>query len=163
MRRMAPPACWKTSYGQKPPNKKPLRLKRWFARSAAQSCSTEATGSGTCKPKADRKWCSNGVTRSVPPVERAFFPLDEQLALLPGGLMPFMHACLVRLAVWMPFEKAAQFMEEMLDVTVSKALATRFTEAAGAAYWSYPVSVDSIPLGEPVCRICALSNWIGET
>jgi hypothetical protein len=67
-------------------------------------------------------------------VERAFFPLDEQLALLPGGLMPFMHECLVRLAVWMPFEKAAQFMEEMLDVTVSKALATRFTEAAGAAY-----------------------------
>jgi hypothetical protein len=67
-------------------------------------------------------------------VERAFFPLDEQLALLPGGLMPFMHECLVRLAAWMPFEKAAQFMGEMLGVAVSPATAARCTEAAGAAY-----------------------------
>jgi hypothetical protein len=39
----------------------------------------------------------------------------------------------------------------------------RLLEAHLWSYWSYPVSVDSIPLGEPVCRICALSNWIGET
>jgi hypothetical protein len=71
---------------------------------------------------------------SVQSVERPFFPLDEQLALLPGGLMPFMHECLVRLAAWMPFEKAAQFMSEMLGVVVSPATVTRCTEAAGAAY-----------------------------
>jgi len=67
-------------------------------------------------------------------VGRPFFPLDEQLALLPGGLMPFMHECLVRLGAWMPFEKAAQFLFEMLGVVVSPATATRCTEAAGAAY-----------------------------
>jgi hypothetical protein len=67
-------------------------------------------------------------------VERAFFPLDEQLALLPGGLMPFMHECLVRLGAWMPFEKAAQFLFEVLGVVVSPATTTRCTEAAGAAY-----------------------------
>ena len=71
---------------------------------------------------------------SAPPVERLFFPLDEALALLPGGLMPFMHECLVRLGAWMPFDKATQFMEEMLGVTVSSATTTRCTEAAGAAY-----------------------------
>ena len=71
---------------------------------------------------------------SVPSAERPFFPLDEQLALLPGGLMPFTHECLVRLAAWIPFEKAAQLIEEMLGVVVSPATVTRCTEAAGAAY-----------------------------
>jgi hypothetical protein len=70
--------------------------------------------------------------RSVLSVGRPFFPLDEQLAFLPGGLMPFMHECLVRLGAWMPFEKAAQFLFEMLGVAVSPATAIRYTEAAGA-------------------------------
>jgi hypothetical protein len=48
--------------------------------------------------------------------------------------MPFMHECLVRLAAWMPFEKAAEFMGEILGVAVSPATVTRCTEAAGAAY-----------------------------
>jgi hypothetical protein len=48
--------------------------------------------------------------------------------------MPFMHECLVRLGAWMPFEKAAQFLFEMLGVVVSPATAIRYTEAAGAAY-----------------------------
>jgi hypothetical protein len=67
-------------------------------------------------------------------VERRFFPLDEQLQLLPGGLTPHAHECLVRLGAWMPFGKAAQMLEEMLGVVVSQALAVRYTEAAGAAY-----------------------------
>ncbi len=48
--------------------------------------------------------------------------------------MPLMHECLVRLGAWMPFEKAAQFLFEMLGVFVSPATATRCTETAGAAY-----------------------------
>jgi hypothetical protein len=67
-------------------------------------------------------------------VGRPFFPLDEQLAFLPGSLMPFMNECLVRLGAWMPFEKAAQFLFEVLGVVVSPATATRHVEAAGAAY-----------------------------
>ena len=72
--------------------------------------------------------------RSVRSVGQPFFPLDEQLALLPGGLMPFMHECLVRLGTWIPFEQAAQFLFEVLGVVVSPATVTRCTEAAGAAY-----------------------------
>ena len=48
--------------------------------------------------------------------------------------MPFMHECLVRLGAWMPFEKAAQILFEVLGVVVSPATATRCTEAAGGAY-----------------------------
>ena len=45
--------------------------------------------------------------RGVRPAERDFFPLDEELALLPGSLTPHSHESLVRLGAWMPFEKAA--------------------------------------------------------
>jgi hypothetical protein len=72
--------------------------------------------------------------RSVPNVERPFFPLDEQLGLLPGGLMPFMHECLVRLGAWMPFEVAMKLLKDMLGVQISPAQVRRTTEAAGAAY-----------------------------
>jgi hypothetical protein len=63
-----------------------------------------------------------------------FFPLDERLELLPGGLTPFMHECLVRLGAWMPFQEAAHLLHDLLGVQVSKAQAVRTTEAAGAAY-----------------------------
>jgi len=72
--------------------------------------------------------------RSVQNVGQAFFPLDEQLELLPGQLTPFLHECLVRLGSWMPFEQAAQFMNEMLRTSISQASGVRYTELAGAAY-----------------------------
>lgn len=72
--------------------------------------------------------------RSARNVERAFFPLDEQLGLLPGGLMPFMHECLVRLGAWMPFEVAMNLFHDLLGVQMSPGQVRRKTEAAGAAY-----------------------------
>jgi hypothetical protein len=71
---------------------------------------------------------------SVANAERAFFPLDEQLALLPGGLMPFMHESLVRLGAWIPFEVATELLKDLLGVQLSPAQVRRTTEAAGAAY-----------------------------
>ncbi|MBK8794132.1 MAG: ISKra4 family transposase [Holophaga sp.] len=65
---------------------------------------------------------------------RGFFPLDEELQLLPGCLTPHGHECLVRLSGWMPFEKAAELLEDMLGIRVSKGVSQRYTEAAGAAY-----------------------------
>lgn len=65
---------------------------------------------------------------------QAFFPLDEQLALLPGQLTPFVEECLVRLGSWMPYEKAKQFLNEMLGTGISQGSARRYTQAAGAAY-----------------------------
>jgi hypothetical protein len=63
----------------------------------------------------------------------AFFPLDEQLGLLAGGLTPRAEETLVRLASWMPFAAAQQLLEELLGVQVSKATARRATEACGEA------------------------------
>ncbi len=70
----------------------------------------------------------------VLPAEQEFFPLDEELKLLPGKLTPREHESLVRLSGWMPFEKAVELMEEVLGVEVSKIVAQNYTEAAGAAY-----------------------------
>ncbi len=67
-------------------------------------------------------------------VGRGFFPLDEELQLLPGGLTPYMHECLVRLGAWVPFERAAELLGDLLGVKVSKSQSVRHTERAGAAY-----------------------------
>jgi hypothetical protein len=71
---------------------------------------------------------------SVRNVGRGFFPLDEELKLLCGELTPFGHECLVRLSSWMPFEKAAELMGDMLGIRVTAAMGQRYSEAAGAAY-----------------------------
>ncbi len=70
----------------------------------------------------------------VRPVESGFFPLDEELALLPGGLTPTQHEHLVHLAVWMPFAQAGKMWESLLGVQVSEATVRRMTEQAGAHY-----------------------------
>ena len=67
-------------------------------------------------------------------VGKGFFPLDEELELLPGSLSPHGHESLVRLACWMPFEKAVETFEDLLGIQVSKSLSERYTEEAGAAY-----------------------------
>jgi hypothetical protein len=69
-------------------------------------------------------------------VDKGFFPLDEELELLPGVLSPHGHESLVRLACWMPFEKAVEMFEDLLGIQSSKSLSERYTEGAGAAYVS---------------------------
>lgn len=71
---------------------------------------------------------------SVPPAGRAFSPLDEELALLPGGLTPTLLEHLVHLATWLPFTPAARMVERLLHVAVSEATVRRHTEQAGSAY-----------------------------
>ena len=71
----------------------------------------------------------------VPNVGRGFFPLDEELQLLPGKLTPREHERLVRLAGWIPsFEKAVELFGDFLGIKVGKITSQRYTEAAGAAY-----------------------------
>jgi hypothetical protein len=67
-------------------------------------------------------------------VGKGFFPLDEELELLPGNLTPHGHECLVRLASWMPFAEAAKLFEAFMSIPISKSLSRRYTEEAGAAY-----------------------------
>lgn len=72
-----------------------------------------------------------GNARSV---ARAFFPLDEELGLLPGSLTPRLAESVVRLGTWMPFGRAAQELEQLLGVGVSAASVRRISERAGTSY-----------------------------
>ena len=65
---------------------------------------------------------------------RRFFPLDEELGLLPGSLTPLGHEQIVRLSGWMPFERAAELFEDFTGIPVSSAMSRRYTEKAGAVY-----------------------------
>src|SRR5581483_4912872 len=66
-------------------------------------------------------------------VGRAFFPLDEQLGLRRWAVTPRIEGTLVRLASWMPYERARELVEDLLGVRVSKATARRLTLATGQA------------------------------
>lgn len=70
----------------------------------------------------------------VPSVGTGLSPLDDELGLLPGGLTPRLQASLVRLGSWMPFEHAARELGWLTRASVSRPVAERLTEAAGAAY-----------------------------
>lgn len=67
----------------------------------------------------------------VPRVGSVFFPLDEELALLPGNLAPRQHEHLVHLASWMPFAQASSLLTLLLGVQASKETVRRLTEQAG--------------------------------
>jgi hypothetical protein len=62
-----------------------------------------------------------------------FFPLDEELGLVPGMLTPRLQEGLVRLGTWLPFAPAARLLGHFTGVRVSAATARRQTERAGAA------------------------------
>lgn len=63
-----------------------------------------------------------------------FFPLDEELALVPGTLTPALHAALVRLSTRLPFRQAVDELARLKQVTTSEATARRHSEEAGGAY-----------------------------
>jgi hypothetical protein len=66
-------------------------------------------------------------------VAPGFFPLDHELALLPGALTPRVQESLVRLSTWIPsFAKAAAELAWFTQVEVGRETARRLTEAAGA-------------------------------
>jgi hypothetical protein len=71
-----------------------------------------------------------GLVRSV---GKVFFPLDEELRLLGSDVTPQVQEGLVRLAAWVPFGPAAELLESLLGVHVSKASARRYTLEAGEA------------------------------
>jgi hypothetical protein len=69
-------------------------------------------------------------------VGEAFFPLDEELGLLGGGLTPRGEESLARLSTWMPFEQARELLQDLVGMRVSKATARRVTLATGEAQLS---------------------------
>ena len=72
---------------------------------------------------------------SAPLAAGNFFPLDEELELLPGRLTPGLEEILVRLGSWMPFAQAQRFLVDWMKLnSLSEATVRRHTETAGAAY-----------------------------
>lgn len=67
-------------------------------------------------------------------MDTVFFPLDEELELLPGKLTPYGHERLVKLSSYVPFEKAVELFEDFMGIKVSKDVGQRYTEEAGAVY-----------------------------
>ena len=65
---------------------------------------------------------------------RGFFPLDEELGLLPGSLTPSMVEDLALLGSWAPFGQAAKLVGHFRKVEVSEATARRATEKSGRVY-----------------------------
>ena len=65
---------------------------------------------------------------------QGFFPLDEELALLPGPLTPSLQETLVRLGTRMPFRSVVQELACLKHVTTTEATVRRHSETAGAAY-----------------------------
>jgi hypothetical protein len=66
-------------------------------------------------------------------VGSAFFPLDEELGLVSGGLTPHGEETLTRLSSWMPYDSARELLQDLLGVRVSKATCRRATRATGQA------------------------------
>src|SRR5436309_14632345 len=76
-----------------------------------------------------------GSARSVGP---GFFPLDEELALLPGNLTPRLQEALVRLSTQQSsFAKASAELTFFTGATVHADTARRRSEAAGAVLLAY--------------------------
>jgi hypothetical protein len=67
-------------------------------------------------------------------VVRGFFPLDEELGLVPGQFTPRLQESLTRLGTWLPFRHAAAELAFFTGVVVSETTARRVAEQAGAAY-----------------------------
>ena len=65
---------------------------------------------------------------------RAFSPLDEELALLPGAFAPSLVADAVRLGTWVPFGRIPALLHGFVRTWLSEPTVRRVTEAAGAAY-----------------------------
>src|SRR5262245_19485733 len=95
---------------------------------------TAAPRPAHCRPTAVRSSPYHVATGSAQPVGLGFFPLDAELALLPGNLTPRLAEALVRLSTQQPsFAKAAAELAFFTGATVHTDTARRRSEAAGAA------------------------------
>src|SRR5947209_1713736 len=128
------PACWRTWRSPRRP-RPGARRAAWPGRPVrpvAPRSSRGAKPPATSKPKRAKRWCSGAAMAPAPPAGRGFFPLDDQLGLLPGSLTPRLQEQLVRLGSWLPFEPAATLLAALTGAQVTAATARQRTEAAGA-------------------------------
>ena len=116
-----------------------LRLNRPMsacdARGVVATWSHAAASVGGCDRLANaRRWTCSAVTPSAPRAEQVFFPLDEELGLLPGELSATLAQGVVRLGTKLPFQQAATEVAFFWGVELEETTVRRYTQAAGAAY-----------------------------
>lgn len=70
---------------------------------------------------------------AAPPVGPDFFPLDEELGLLPSHFSPYVVQSIVRLGTLIPFEQVPEQLDFQVGVSVSVETVRRLTEHAGMA------------------------------
>lgn len=71
-----------------------------------------------------------GDARRVAP---SFFPLDEELELLPGRLSPGLQQAVTRLGASLPFGQVPAIVEMLVGVSLTESMVRRCTEHAGSA------------------------------
>ncbi len=87
----------------------------------------------------------------APPVALGFFPLDEELELLPGRLTPGLFDKLGQLGASIPsFEQAARMFKRFTRVKVSEATARRVTQRTGATCVTLQEDIVQVLEQEPV-------------
>ena len=101
------------------------------ARPAISPYKREVSMPEPCRATEARASRSPAPTAPARNAGRAFFPLDEELALLPGTLAPRQQDHLVHLASWMPFRHASRILHDLLGVYVSAETARRLCEEVG--------------------------------
>src|SRR5947207_11453322 len=77
-------------------------------------------------------WIWTAATRCAPRAEPVFFPLDEQLELLPGELSATLAEGVARLGTKLPFEQAVTEVAFFWGVELEETTVRRHTQAARA-------------------------------
>lgn len=88
----------------------------------------------------------------APSAGRVFFPLDDELALLPGTLAPRQQGHLVHLSSWMPFRHASRVLADLLGVHVSPETARRLSEEVGRQVEEQQTAEAQQPWKEETCE-----------
>jgi len=76
-------------------------------------------------------WTWSAATPYAPRAEPVFFPLDEELELLPGELSATLAQGVARLGTKLPFEQAVAEVAFFWGVELEETTVRRHTEAAG--------------------------------
>ncbi len=96
----------------------------------------------------------------APSVGRVFFPLDDELALLPGNLAPRQHEHLVHLASWMPFAQASSLLTLLLGVQAGKETVRRMTEQAGRHVEQAQTQAAKAPWPDQTSKMASLARLV---
>src|SRR5436309_14683094 len=111
-----------------------LRSDQGIRRAVVSWSLVAASDARSDHPDNEHRSRSTAATRYVTGAERVFFPLDEELELLPGELSVTLAQGVARLGTKLPFEQAAAEVACFWDIHLDETTVRRYTQAAGAAY-----------------------------